>query len=55
MITATSDNNRALADKFAESAREMGHEADIIDLAELDMPMSQLLALRNWIPFQEWT
>ena len=39
MITATSDNNRALADKFADSAREMGHEADIIDLVELDMPM----------------
>ena len=39
MITATSDNNRALADKFADSAREMGHEAEIIDLVELDMPM----------------
>ena len=39
MITATSDNNRALAEKFADSAREMGHEADIIDLVELDMPM----------------
>ena len=33
MITATSDNNRALAEKFADSAREMGHEADVIDLS----------------------
>ena len=39
MITATSDNNRALADKFGDAAREMGHEADVIDLVELDMPM----------------
>ena len=39
MITATSDNNRTLADKFADAAREMGHEADVIDLVELDMPM----------------
>ena len=39
MITATSDNNRSLAEKFADSAREMGHEADVIDLVELDMPM----------------
>ena len=39
MITATSDNNRILADKFADAAREMGHEADVIDLVELDMPM----------------
>ena len=39
MITATSDNNRALADKFADTARNMGHEADVIDLVELDMPM----------------
>ena len=39
MITATSDNNRTLAEKFADSARDMGHEADVIDLVELDMPM----------------
>ena len=30
---------RQLAEKFADSAREMGHEADVIDLVELDMPM----------------
>jgi NAD(P)H-dependent FMN reductase len=39
MITATSDNNLALAETFANAAREMGHEADIVDLVKLDMPM----------------
>jgi len=39
MITATSDNNRDLAEKFADAAREMGHEAELVNLAELDMPM----------------
>ena len=39
MITATSDNNRVLADKFAKTAEDMGHESQVIDLAELDMPM----------------
>ena len=39
MITATSDNNLALAETFANAAREMGHEADIVNLAELDFPM----------------
>ena len=39
MVTATSDNNLALAEKFADKAREMGHDADIIDLVSLDMPM----------------
>ena len=39
VITATSDNNLALAENFAATAREMGHEADIVNLAELDFPM----------------
>jgi len=39
MITATSDNNRDLAEKFADAAREMGHEAELVNLAELDLPM----------------
>ena len=39
MITATSDNNLALAQKFADAAREMGHDADLVNLAELDMPL----------------
>jgi len=39
MITATSDNNRALADQCADAAREMGHDAEVVNLAELDMPM----------------
>ena len=54
MITATSDNNRTLADKFADAARKMGHEADVIDLVELDMPMFSVHALRNWMWFLEW-
>ena len=39
MVTATSDNNRALAEKFVDAAREMGHEAELVNLAELDIPM----------------
>ncbi len=39
MITATSGTNRELADKFAAAAEEMGHDSDVIDLAEVDMPM----------------
>ena len=29
-------NNRTLAEKFADTARDMGHDADVIDLVELD-------------------
>ncbi len=39
MLTATSDNNKNLAELFASKAEEMGHEANVIDLVELDMPM----------------
>ena len=39
MITATSDNNRTLAEKFADTARDMGHDADVIDLVELDLSL----------------
>jgi NAD(P)H-dependent FMN reductase len=39
MITATSGSNRELADKFAEAAEGMGHDSDVLDLAEVDMPM----------------
>ena len=39
MLSATSDNNKNLAELFAEKAKEMGHESDVVDLAELDMPM----------------
>ena len=50
MITATSDNNRSLAEKFAYSAREMGHEADVIDLVELDMPMFAIEKDTDYLP-----
>lgn len=39
MLTATSDNNKNLAELFAQKARDLGHDADVIDLVELDMPM----------------
>ena len=39
MITATGGTNRELAEKFAATAREMGHDADIADLSEMDFPM----------------
>ena len=39
MLTATSGTNRELADVFATTAIEKGHDADVIDLAELDLPM----------------
>jgi len=39
MITATSGTNRELADTFASTATEKGHDAEIIDLAEIDLPM----------------
>ncbi len=39
MITATSGTNRELADTFVATATEKGHDAEIIDLAEMDLPM----------------
>lgn len=39
MLSATSDNNKNLAELFAAKAEEMGHEASVIDLVEMDMPM----------------
>ncbi|MEE2748287.1 MAG: NAD(P)H-dependent oxidoreductase [Candidatus Thermoplasmatota archaeon] len=39
IITATSGTNRELADMFGESATSQGHSAEIVDLAELDLPM----------------
>ena len=39
MVTATSGTNRELADVFATTATEKGHEAEVIDLAEMDLPM----------------
>ena len=39
MITATSGTNLELAERFASVARDKGHAADIVDLAEMDLPM----------------
>ena len=39
MITATGGTNRELAEKFADTAKEMGHDADIADLSAMDFPM----------------
>ena len=39
MITATSGTNLELAERFASVARDRGHTADIVDLAEMDLPM----------------
>ena len=39
MITATSGTNLELAERFAAAAQDKGHTADIVDLAEMDLPM----------------
>ena len=39
MMTATSGTNLELAEKFVENARSKGHGTEIIDLAEIDLPM----------------
>ena len=39
MITATSGTNLELAERFATVAIEKGHDADIVDLVEMDLPM----------------
>ena len=39
MITATSGTNLELAERFAGVAREKGHDADVVDLVQMDLPM----------------
>ncbi len=39
MITATSGTNYELAEMFSNNAQEKGHETEIIDLSEIDLPM----------------
>ena len=39
MITATSGTNRELADVFVSTATAKGHDAGVVDLAEMNLPM----------------
>ena len=39
MITATSGTNYELAEMFSNNAQEKGHDTEIIDLSEMDLPM----------------
>ncbi|MFL2978168.1 MAG: NADPH-dependent FMN reductase [Candidatus Thalassarchaeaceae archaeon] len=39
MITATTGTNLELAERFAGVAREKGHNAKVVDLVEMDLPM----------------
>ena len=39
MITATGGTNHELAKKFADMSVELGHDADVVDLSEIDFPM----------------
>ncbi|MEC8978675.1 MAG: NAD(P)H-dependent oxidoreductase [Candidatus Thermoplasmatota archaeon] len=39
MITATSGTNLELAERFATVAREKGHDAEVVDLVEMNLPM----------------
>ena len=39
IITATSGTNRELADVFAATATAKGHITEVVDLAEIDLPM----------------
>ena len=47
MITATSGTNRELADNFASAAAAKGHDANVIDLAEMDLPMFTMARSKN--------
>jgi len=39
MVTATSGTNYELAEMFSNAAQAKGHDAEIVDLAEIDLPM----------------
>ena len=47
MITATSGTNRELADVFASTATGMGHDVEVVDLAEMDLPMFTMARSKN--------
>jgi len=42
IMTATSGANRELADTFAATVAEKGHDSEVVDLAEMDLPMFTL-------------
>ena len=39
IVTATSGTNYELAEMFSTSAEAKGHDGEIIDLSELDLPL----------------
>ena len=47
MITATSGTNRDLADVFASTATAKGHDAEVVDLAEMNLPMFTMARSKN--------
>lgn len=47
MITATSGTNLELAERFAGVAREKGHTAEVVNLAEMDLPMFTMARARS--------
>ncbi|HJM67447.1 MAG TPA: NAD(P)H-dependent oxidoreductase [Candidatus Thalassarchaeaceae archaeon] len=47
MITATSGTNRDLADVFASTATAKGHDAEVVDIAEMNLPMFTMARSKN--------
>ena len=47
MITATSGTNHELAEVFASTATAKGHDAHVVDLAEMDIPMFTVARSKN--------
>jgi|TARA_B110000263_G_scaffold98831_1_gene86402 NAD(P)H-dependent FMN reductase len=47
MISATSGVNKELAEKFSEAASNLGHSSQVIDLAEMDLPLFTMARSKN--------
>ena len=47
MITATSGTNLELAENFASVANSKKHDSEVIDLAEMDLPMFTMARTKN--------
>jgi chromate reductase len=47
MVTATSGANRELADTFASIATAKGHGAEVVDLAEMGLPMFTIASSKD--------